>query len=676
MGIFAKLFERRSQASAVENATSWLGRLFGGAPTASGVRVDEQSALRMVAVWACVRVIAETVASLPFPVYHRLGRGRERVHDHQVYRLLNQQPNPEVTPMVFREAVTAHVLTWGNGYIYILRNRYTGAPESLWLLLPDRTNPVRIGTDRRLAYRTQRPDGSELYLPAQDVIHIAGLGYDGLVGYSPIRMAMEAIGAGLAAEEFANRFYSQGTHIGGIVEIPGQLSEPAQDRLRESIKETHQGLGKSHLLMILEEGVKYHKIGVPPNEAQFLETRKFQAEEIARLYRVPPHKIGLLERSTFSNIEQQAIEFVTDTILPWCRRWEQAVNMRLFDEQERRDYYAEHLIEGILRGDMKTRYDSYAIGRQWGWLSANDVREKENLNPIEGGNIYMVPLNMVPASQVNAAEDQVPGTDDNNGGDETEQRTHQRTHQRTLEERSIQSAERLATAWQGVMTDATRRVIRREVADIRRALKRHLGQRSLADFRKWLTEFYRDAPEWIKTTFHPVISSFAIAIVEELKEDIELPADYAGRLDVFVSEYADKMAIRHAARHRREIEALFDDETEEAIAEAVSAHLGEWEEQRFRVVGRNETISVLGAVSRMAYTMGGVTYLRWKANPDACPYCQVLDGRVVGVDSPFVSPGDSLDPEDGTGPMSFIGRISHPPLHDGCQCTIVPERRE
>ena len=634
-----------------------------GAPTASGVRVNEQTALRMIAVWACVRVISETVAALPMPVYRRLSRGRERVYDHRAYRLLNQQPNPEVTPMVFREAVTAHALTWGNGFIYVLRERYTGDPDSLWLLLPDRTHPVRVGPERRLMYRTRLPDGTQVDIPPRDIIHIAGLGFDGLVGYSPIRMAMEAIGAGLAAEEFANRFYRQGTHIGGIVEIPGSLSEAAQKRLSESIKETHQGLGKSHLLMILEEGVKYHKIGIPPNEAQFLETRKFQAEEIARLYRVPPHKIGLMDRSTFSNIEQQAIEWVTDTILPWCRRWEQAVNVRLFDEREQMEYYAEHLIDGIMRGDMKTRYDSYAIGRQWGWLSANDVREKENMNPIEGGDIYMVPLNMIPASLAVAPQ---------NGAQEGLE-ADERAGRRMFEERSEQAKRRLMAAWQGVVTDAVGRVMRREAADIRRAMKRYLGERSLPEFRRWLTEFYRDAPAWIKTTMMPIIASFATAIVEQLRDEVTLPEDHAQRMDAFVAEYADKMAVRHAARQRRSVEELLDDAADPAaITAAVSALLSDWEQHRYLVVGRNETVSVLGAVSRVTYTMGGVTYLRWRANSEACPYCKELDGRVVGVDTPFIGPGDSLNPSGGTGPMQFKNRITHPPLHDGCQCTIVP----
>lgn len=665
MGVFARLFEKRAEPSGLENPKPWLERLLLGAPTASGVRVDEQSALRMVAVWACVRVIAETVAALPLPVYRRLARGRERVYDHQVYRLLNQQPNPEVTPMTFREAATAHALTWGNAYIYILRRRYTGDPESLWLLLPDRTQPVRVGPDRRLVYRTRLPDGTQVELPPRDIIHIAGLGWDGLVGYSPIRMAMEAIGAGLAAEEFANRFYAQGTHIGGIIEIPGSLNETAQKRLQESIKETHQGLGRSHLVMILEEGVKYHRIGIPPNEAQFLETRKFQAEEIARLYRVPLHKIGLMDRSTFSNIEQQAIEFVTDTILPWCRRWEQAINMRLFDEREQKEYYAEHLIDGILRGDMKTRYESYAVGRQWGWLSANDVRERENLNPIEGGDIYMVPLNMVPATTA-AALAEANGADENNDTDE-------RTRRQAFEERSEQMKRRLMAAWQGVVTDAVGRVMRREAADIRRAVKRFLSERSLPEFRNWLIEFYREAPAWIKTTWMPVIASFATAIVDALRDEVELPADYEGRISTFVAEYVDKAAIRHAARQRRAVEELIDEAAgAQVVADAITALLQEWEEHRYLVIGRNETVSVLGAVSRVTYSMGGVTRLRWRANPEACPYCREMDGRVVGIDSPFIGPGDSLNPTGGTGPMTFTGRITHPPLHDGCQCTIVP----
>lgn len=629
-----------------------------GAPSASGVNVNEQSALHMVAVWACVRVIAETVGSLPFPVYRRMGRGRERVYDHQVYRLLNRQPNPETTPMVFREAITAHALTWGMGYIYVVRHPYTGEAESLWMLLPDRTFPVRSQKDRSLSYQTTLPDGRQTLLPSRDVVPIVGLGYDGVTGYSPIRMGMEAIGAGLAAEEFANRFYSQGAHIGGIVEIPGRLNESAQERLSESIKETHQGLGRSHLMMLLEEGVKYHQIGIPPDEAQFLETRKFQAEEIARLYRVPPHKIGLMDRSTHSNIEQQAIEWSTDTILPWCRRWEQPVNIRLFDEREQRELYAEHNMDGIMRGDIKSRYEAYSVGRQWGWLSANDVREKENMNPIDGGDMYMVPLNMIPSSGL-------PET--LKGGEGTGE---ERTYGRLFEERSLASQHRLMDAWRGVVTDAAGRVIRREVADIRRAIKRHTEERSLSDFRRWLRDFYEQAPEWIRSTMMPTIASYAEAVMGEMQTQMELPEDHAERLQGFVAKYGDGMSVRHAATQRRTIERILDEE-DETVFERVAERLDEWEDHRYLIFGRNETISIVGGVSRLAFTMTG-RGATWRANANACPYCQELDGMSVNADSPFVPGGSSLDPVGGTGPMKIHGRVSHPPLHDGCECVIVP----
>ena len=228
-------------------------------------------------------------------------------------------------------------------------------------------------------------------------------------------------------------------------------------------------------------------------------------------------------------------------------------------------------------------------------------------------------------------------------------------------------------AWQGVVTDAVGRVMRREAADIRRAMKRYLGERSLPEFRRWLTEFYRDAPAWIKTTMMPVIASFATAIVEQLRDEVTLPEDHAQRMDAFVAEYADKMAVRHAARQRRSVEELLDDAADPAaITAAVSALLSDWEQHRYLVVGRNETVSVLGAVSKATYGMAGVSRLVWRANPGACPYCKSLDGRVVSTGEPFISPGDSLDPDGGTGPMMITGRITHPPLHDGCECMIVP----
>lgn len=362
--------------------------------TAAGPAVNEETALRYSAVWACIRVISEDVATIPLLVYRRDGRRRLREDGHPAARLLRLQPNPEMTAVQFRETLSAHVLAWGNAYAWILRDG-EGQVTEMWPLLPNVTRPLR--QRGRLWYETVLRFGEHeetRYLRPEDVLHISGLGWDGLRGYSPIAMHRQAIGLGLAAEEFGARFFGQGTHLGGFVSMPGVLSQAAYERLRQSLRE-QSGLGPgAHQLTILEEGGKFEKIGIPPDEAQFIELRQFQIEDIARIYRVPPHKIGHLLRATFSNIEEQEIDYVRSTLRPWLVRWEQAINVKIFGDSE---YYAEHKIEGLLRGTTAARYQSYHVALQDGWMSRNEVRELENLDPIEGGDIYLEPLNMTPA---------------------------------------------------------------------------------------------------------------------------------------------------------------------------------------------------------------------------------------------------------------------------------------
>jgi HK97 family phage portal protein len=383
---------------------------FGGSPeTKAGATVNEKTAMYYSTVFACVRIIAETIASLPLHVYRKLpNEGKERAFSHPLYSVLHDIGNSEMASFIVRETMQAHISTWGNGYAEIEFNN-AGYPIALWPMRPDRTIVERekmlgdIG-DRRsgpLIYRYTFGTGEQVILPTENVLHIPGLGFDGIKGYSPIRMARETIGLGLATEEFGARFFGDGTHPGAIVEHPGVLSDSAHKHLKSQLSEKHAGLGKSHRLMLLEEGMKLQSLGIPPEDAQFLETRKFQKAEIAGIYRVPPHMIGDLEKATFSNIEQQSLEFVRDTIRPWCVRWEQCMYMKLLTTLEHKKYYIEHLVDGLLRGDIASRYSAYSVGRQWGWLSADDIREKENMNPLpdEQGKKYLTPLNMVASDQ-------------------------------------------------------------------------------------------------------------------------------------------------------------------------------------------------------------------------------------------------------------------------------------
>lgn len=375
-----------------------LARLWAGSAASAGVSISEQSALNYSAVWAAVSIISSDVASLPLILYKRAGRGKERFDAHPLYRVLHDEPNPEMTSMVFRETLQAHVLTWGNGYAEIVRNG-GGQVSELWPLLPNVVQTFR--QDGRLKYRVKRTDGGQDIFEAKDILHVPGLGFDGHVGYSVIDKAREAIGLGIATERFGGEFFGNGSTMGGVFEHPGKMSPLAQKNFRESVTARHEGTGKAHKFLVVEEGMKYQALGIPPDNAQFLETRKFQVNEIARWFGIPPHKLGDLERATFSNIEQQDIEYYKGGLRRWLVRWEQEINRKLISRPERNIQFAEHLVEGILRGDSQARAEYYSKMFGIGAFSINDILEKENQNPIGAeGDQHFVPANMWPADKV------------------------------------------------------------------------------------------------------------------------------------------------------------------------------------------------------------------------------------------------------------------------------------
>ncbi|TFJ92144.1 phage portal protein [Lentibacillus salicampi] len=397
MGIFNKMLTNR--ATVLSNPSKWLSDIFGGSKTSSGVTVNEGNAMNSTAVYAAQKVIFETVASLPLILYQRNGDSKERATNHRLHYLLHDQPNEEMTAFTFRELMQHHLLTWGNAFAEKVING-AGQVIALWPLDPSQTVVERNLRTQELEYYTVMPDGQAFKLKREQVFHIPGLG-DGLVGKSPIRMHREAIGLSKATEEFGSRFFGEGATPSGIIEYPTALDDEAYERFRNDVRDAHSGLSKSHKLMILEQGLKYHQVGVPPEDAQFLETRKFQTTEISRIYRVPPHMIGDLEKATFSNIEHQGIEFVVHTIRPWLVRWEQAIKMQLISPSSRKTHFAEFLVEGLLRGDIQSRYEAYAVARQNGWMNADEIRSKENMNPMPDGEgkKYFVNGNMRPVNE-------------------------------------------------------------------------------------------------------------------------------------------------------------------------------------------------------------------------------------------------------------------------------------
>ena len=407
MKFLSGLFRSRD---APRNSTSGSAyRFFMGSST-SGKRVNERSAMQMTAVYSCVRILSEAVAGLPLHLYQYTDKSsREKVVENPLYFLLHDEPNTEMTSFVFRETLMTHLLLWGNAYSQIIRNG-KGEVMGLYPLMPDRMTVNRDEKGRLYyEYMVSSDDAKTLKdgtvrLSPYDVLHIPGLGFDGLVGYSPIAMAKNAIGLAIAAEEYGSKFYANGATPSGILEYPGTVKEP--DKVRESWNAGFGGSSNAHKIAVLEEGMKYTPISISPNEAQFLETRKFQINEIARIFRVPPHMVGDLEKSSFSNIEQQSLEFVKYTLEPWLVRWEQAMQRSLIPQDDKSKYFIKFNVDGLLRGDYQSRMQGYATARQNGWMSANDIRELENLDRIpaeEGGDLYLINGNMMPLSMSGAA---------------------------------------------------------------------------------------------------------------------------------------------------------------------------------------------------------------------------------------------------------------------------------
>lgn len=391
-------FAFNPKSSSLAKPDRWLIEALGGGTSKSGQAVTPESALQCAAVYACVRVLAESVAQLPLILYKRTKEGgKERATDHPLYAKLGVKPNGWQTSFEYREAQQVNLALRGNAYSFI--NRAGGRIMELVPLHPDRVKVEQLD-DFTVQYHV-KTGHKESIIPASEIHHVRGLSTNGLTGLSPIAMAREAIGLSLATEEHGARLFMNGARPGGIVSRPKDApkwSEEAAKRFIKSFSEVHGGENRGSTAM-LEDGMTFTVVGMTSEDAQFLETRKYQRSEIASIFRVPPHMIGDLERATFSNIEQQSLEFVMHSLMPWLRRWEQAISRDLLTERERETYFAEFLVDGLLRGDIVSRYSAYRTAIEAGFMSRNEARIRENMNPEDGLEKFLHPMNMTDGSQ-------------------------------------------------------------------------------------------------------------------------------------------------------------------------------------------------------------------------------------------------------------------------------------
>lgn len=647
----------------------WMSDWAGADNSAAGVSVTPQTAMQTATVFACVRILAETLASLPLLVYKRgKGRSKDRAHDHNLYALLHDAPNPLMTSFEFRECMMTNLALYGNAYAEIEWDN-AGRVIGLWPLSSAHMQVKRQGLALWYEYSLLVP---AVTLPAHNILHLRGLSGDGIIGYSPIRMAREAIGLAVATETFGAKLFGNGGRPAGVLELPGTLSPEALKKLREDWQAKHGGLSEAHRVAILQGGMTWKSIGIPPEDSQFLATREYQVAEIARIYRIPLYLLQSGDKAaTYASVEQFGIQFVVHTIRPWAVRWEQALKKSLFLPGDM--HFAEFLLDGLLRGDTASRYSAYAIGRQWGWLSADDVRELENMNPLPDGQgeMYLVPMNMVTANM--AGQKPEPAL--------------ARAEQRTAKPLPVRS--RRPDQHMPAMTAAIQRLIAWEVKQIRQHLTRNNRSAALvADLEAWygLEETKKRMASYVA----PTIATLAEIILGDVEGELDrkLGSDFMDiakpvldeaaipiPADRDIKNYADIAEITYVPIYVREHSAASLAQVKKKLLEpdpdaALEEELAEWTESRAGRIAQVETVNACNVFARCAMLLLGVTSLVWTTtSAKPCPYCQALNGRSVGIRDRFAAGSVAAD---GMPSMPVLKSLRNPPLHEGCQCLVMP----
>lgn len=646
-----------------------------GNQSLAGPVINEEGALRNMTVFACVRLVSQSLASIPLILYEKRGRQRLRATNHPVYRVLHDLGNDEMTAFEVTEARLAAGMLWGNAFGEIEYDD-TWNVRGIWPMAPG-----SVGVERNQANQLEYTYWSErlnqgFVLPAWRVLHLRYLIVRGAVGISPIRAAMNAVGLGNAIEEFGSKYFANGSRPSIILKHPKVLTPEAYARLRGSFEETWSGLNNAHRVNILEEGVTADAIGIPPEEAQFLQSRKYQVAEIARLYGVPLDMLADDAASTYASVEQHGMNLRTYTLMPWATRDQQAVQRDLLTEEERRRFYVEYLFDGLERADVNTRTQAFSTMRNIGAMSANEIRERENMDPIAGGDTYWQPLNMVEVNADGAPTEiraQLPGG-------RVARFTGERRAQTDEEiDKLMKHRQKLFRQYQPVFEDAASRLVNRELADLRRAVKKHLqkrddGQRSVDDFRDWLSKFYSELRDVVPGLFEAVLSSLAEHMASDVATEIDKEdPGYTDEMRDYVAKYLDNFAGEYVASSERQLKAILMAAAADDVdpAEAINTRLDGWEETKAQKTGRQQTFEAGNALVVGLYGAMGVAQMRWAARGDSCPYCKRLNGRIVGVNEAFVAGGDSVHGDEGSEPMKVRRTKRHAPLHGTCDCVVL-----
>jgi len=690
VGIFSVLEERGSPGPGDDFWYEPVNRL--GDPA----EVDAATALSQTPVWAAVNVISGTLGSLPLILYRELSDGgKERERNNRLYNMLRWQPNSFQTAVEFIEMGQGHLLLRGNFFARLEVNRI-GELTGIVPLHPDKIQLKLVGGGV-VEYHYQEGTGQPRVFSSEEILHVKGLSSDGLIGYSPITVGAGAIALSGAAERYGSKFFRNSATPSGILSHPGKLKPEARSNIKKSWHSAH-GAGKQHSVALLEEGLAWTALSVSPEEAQFLETRKYQAEEVCRLFNVPPHLLHLLDRSTFSNVVEANKSFATNTIRPWAIRFEQAIRKSILERFSPEGTFVEFEMSDLLRPDAQARAQANQILLQNGALTIDEWRARENMNPVtmdnDAGSTHWMPLNVGPISLTPNIEKLDPIR--SALLEEMRSLNIQTRADATLPEmRSLANRRNLADIAMPEIEAAAQKLLKREAKAVRRMMKKNLtgieGGRELRgtdSLFQDLEEFYHgEFTETINAMMLPVIQRYATEIYAQAAIEVGFPTEFTLELQNFVQGYMQSMSNKHAKISRQELQNIISNVDFVDLTNQLDAKLDFWIKKRAKKIARQETTEANGAFSKFAYQAANITSLRWvTAGTKTCPFCKRLSGKVVSTAERFVEAGAEVlakpvedengDPLDSTQkplkPMIPQYNIGHPPLHSACDCFISP----
>jgi len=657
------IFEKRHSNLSIESGLSprdseWWERFISQtALSDAGMEVTPTTAMRVSTVFRCWTLLSQT-GTLPLKYYERLpDGGKEIAADKPLWTILHDQPNRNDTAVEFWEMMFGSLAMRYNSYAQIVKDNI-GNVKEMWPLIADN---MKVGrSNNKITYQYTPAGGTPVLIPPDKVLHIRGPMTNGLVGVSPIVMAVNTIGLKMAQEQFSGRLFANQASFKGAWKLPGKLTtNEERESLRKSLAGVFGGTKNAGKTPVLEDGLEWQNISMTGEEAEAIAHSKFSLAEIARFYGVPLHKLNELERATFSNIEEQNTDWVVDTVRPWARRAEAQIKNKLIPLRES-NFFAEFLLDALLRGNTEDRWAANRTAIETGVASINEVRARENLNPIEGGDVHLVPLNFIALGT--AGQQAVSTEEDLPPESASEGREEERASQ------AINLRVRTRNSFIQLFKDAFNPIVKREVADLRRGIEKEL--RDLRSFQAFMDDMYGKLRKFTRDTITPVVIHYAKSMNSIASTELGEDLMFSPELEEEIRTIAGGVAKQYGFMASKEISDLIDRTPPEELADALEVKLAHWEETKADIWARKEVVEMGEASIRQSYIRAGVTSLKWTTVGENCPFCNQLSGRVVGTVGSFIAKGGTLVAAGKT--MTLHTTVRHPPAHSGCDCLIRP----